>query len=112
MSKRIIRPKAVLGIRPCDAAAFLLVKRNFDTPEYQDPYWMKSYEATTFVGFACNNPCTTCFCTTAGCGPFHEDGLDVLLVDDGEWYGKSTDGKRQGCWRPPDGKSRLMMPEK
>ncbi len=26
-------PRAVIGIRPCDAAAFLLVKRNFDTPD-------------------------------------------------------------------------------
>ena len=51
-----ISPKAVIGIRPCDASAFLLVKRNFDTPEYQDPYWMKAYGATTFVGFACNDP--------------------------------------------------------
>ena len=77
-------PKAVLGIRPCDAASFLLVKRNFDTPEYRDPYWIRSYEATTFVGYACNNPCSSCFCTTAGSGPFNEEGLDVLLVDDGD----------------------------
>ncbi|MBU1181599.1 MAG: 4Fe-4S dicluster domain-containing protein [Pseudomonadota bacterium] len=79
-------PKAVLGIRPCDAASFLLVKRNFDTPEYKDPYWIRSYEATTFVGYACNNPCSTCFCTTAGSGPFNEEGLDVLLVDEGDCY--------------------------
>ena len=78
--------RAVIGIRPCDAAAFLLVKRNFDTPEYKDPYWIRSYEATTFVGLACNNPQATCFCTSAGCGPFHEDGLDVLLVDAGDHF--------------------------
>lgn len=74
-------PRAVIGIRPCDAAAFMLVKRNFDAPEYQDPYWVSAYEATVFVGLACNEPCGTCFCTSAGCGPFHETGLDVLLVD-------------------------------
>lgn len=79
-------PRAVIGIRPCDASAFLLVKRNFDTPEYKDPYWVKAYEATTFVGLACNNPYSTCFCTTAGCGPFHEEGLDLLLVDAGDYY--------------------------
>jgi ferredoxin len=76
--------RAVIGIRPCDAASFLLVKRNFDTPEYQDTFWVKSYDATVFIGLACNNPCSTCFCTTAGCGPFHEEGLDVLLVDAGD----------------------------
>ena len=79
-------PRAVIGIRPCDAKAFLLVKRNFDAPEYKDPYWIKSYEATTFIGQACNAPCSSCFCTTAGCGPFHEQGLDILLVDVGDTY--------------------------
>ncbi|MDH3882066.1 MAG: 4Fe-4S ferredoxin, partial [Desulfobacteraceae bacterium] len=60
--------RAIIGIRPCDAKAFLLVKRNFDAPEYKDPYWIKSYEATTLVGHACNVPCSSCFCTTADCG--------------------------------------------
>ena len=79
-------PKAVIGIRPCDAKAFRLVKANFDSPEYKDPYWIKSYKTTTLVGYACNNPSSTCFCTTAGCGPFHEQGLDLLLVDAGDHY--------------------------
>ncbi len=47
-------PRAVVGLRPCDAKAFLLVKANFDTPEYKDPYWIRSYEAATFVGHACD----------------------------------------------------------
>ncbi len=79
-------PKAVVGIRPCDAAAFLIVKRNFDAPQYQDPYWLNAYNAMTFIGFACNSPCSTCFCTSAGCGPFNEAGLDVLLVDVGDSF--------------------------
>ncbi len=79
-------PQAVIGIRPCDARAFLLVKANFDTPENKDPYWIKSYESNTFIGYACNTPCPTCFCTTAGCGPFHEQGLDLLFVDAGDHY--------------------------
>ncbi len=79
-------PRAVIGIRPCDVKAFLLVQKNFDTPEYKDTYWIQAFEATTFVTYACSDPCVTCFCTTAGCGPFHEEGSDVLLVDDGEQY--------------------------
>ena len=79
-------PRAVIGIRPCDAKAFVLVGHNFDTPEYKDPYWINAYEATTLVGMACDLPCSSCFCTTAGCGPFHEEGLDVLLADTGEAY--------------------------
>lgn len=87
-------PRAILGIRPCDAYAFVLVRKNFDNPEYQDPYWVNAYEASTFVGLACASPCPTCFCTSAGCGPFHEEGLDTLLVDDGDaWLAKALTEK-------------------
>jgi sulfhydrogenase subunit beta (sulfur reductase) len=81
-----LTPRAVIGIRPCDARAMALLDLNFDTPEYKDPYWIKAYQATTFVGLACDAPYTTCFCTTAGCGPYHEQGLDVLLADNGDHY--------------------------
>ncbi len=79
-------PRVVIGMRPCDAKALMLVKMNFDTPEYKDPYWLNLYEATTFVGLACDSPEETCFCTTAGCGPYSEEGLDVLLVASGSDY--------------------------
>jgi ferredoxin len=79
-------PRAIVGIRPCDAKAFALVRMNFDTPEYQDPYWLRAYEATTCIGLGCTSPCNACFCTTAGCGPYHEEGLDVLLADAGDHY--------------------------
>ena len=79
-------PRAVLGIRPCDAKAVTLVNLNFDTPEYKDPYWVKTLAATTFIGLACDNPKSTCFCTSVGCGPYHEEGLDLLLADEGEKY--------------------------
>ncbi len=80
------QPRAVIGIRPCDADAYEVVRRNFDTPEYKDPYWLKNFEATTLVGFACNNPCPTCFCTSAVSGPFSDRNLDILLVDDGNHF--------------------------
>ncbi|MDA3897530.1 MAG: 4Fe-4S dicluster domain-containing protein [Desulfobacteraceae bacterium] len=91
-------PMAIFGIRPCDALAFPIVRRNFDTPEYQDTYWVKAYEATTFIGLACNSACNsacgTCFCTSAGTGPFGEEGLDVLLIADGDiFYAKSITAK-------------------
>ena len=79
-------PQAVIGLRPCDAKAVQLVKQNFDTADYKDPYWLNLYQATTFVGLACDKPCSTCFCTTAGCGPYHEEGLDILLADADDSY--------------------------
>jgi sulfhydrogenase subunit beta (sulfur reductase) len=85
-SKKEFSPQAIVGIRPCDAHAFQIVKRNFDNPEYRDPWWVQHFESTTLIGLGCNDPCATCFCTQVGGGPFHEEGLDALLVDLGERY--------------------------
>ncbi len=79
-------PRAIMGIRPCDAKSITLLNLNFDTAEYQDPYWVKALAATTFIGLACDEPRSTCFCTSTGCGPYHEAGLDILLVDQDEAY--------------------------
>ena len=74
-------PRAVIGIMPCDAKAVQLVKLNFDTEDYRDPYWCDAYEATTFVGLAVNKPSIYDFTSSMNSGPFAEEGLDVLLVD-------------------------------
>lgn len=79
-------PRAVLGISPCDARAIQLVKLNFDTADYRDPYWCDAYESTTFVGLAVNRPSASDFTTSMGSGPFGEEGLDVLLVDTEKYY--------------------------
>lgn len=80
------KPRAVVGVRPCDAASFQLVKRNFDSPDYPDPYWIKPFEQSTLVGFGCDNPSRTCFCTSVGCGPYNEVGLDLLFSQDSDGY--------------------------
>jgi ferredoxin len=79
-------PRAVIGIRPCDAKAFELVDVNFDTPEFRDPWWLNARQATTLVGLGCTAPCSTCFCTSVGGGPFDEAGLDVLLTAVGDAF--------------------------
>jgi sulfhydrogenase subunit beta (sulfur reductase) len=79
-------PRAVVGIRPCDAKAIRLVRVNFDNPEFKDPWWVKRLASLTFVGLGCTEPWSTCFCTSVDCGPFHEEGLDVLLFDLGECF--------------------------
>ena len=79
-------PLAIVGIRPCDAFAFQLVRINFDNPQYRDPWWVKRMDATVLVGFACNEPCASCFCTSVGSGPFSEKGLDALMVDLGDRF--------------------------
>ncbi len=79
-------PRVILGIRPCDARAFQLDDANFNTDTIKDPWWIKRREATTMIGLACNSPCSTCFCTAMGTGPFDTTGLDVLLTDTGDGY--------------------------
>ena len=74
-------PQIIVGIRPCDAHAFQIVKINFDNPEYKDPWWVKRYESTIFIGLGCNKPKSTCFCTKVGGGPFDEKGLDAIIYD-------------------------------
>jgi len=85
-SEKDFAPQVVVGIRPCDAYAFKLVQKNFDNPDYRDPWWVRRYESTTFVGLGCNDPCVTCFCASTGSGPFDPKGLDVLLYDIGDSY--------------------------
>ncbi|MCD6561295.1 MAG: 4Fe-4S dicluster domain-containing protein [Deltaproteobacteria bacterium] len=85
-SQKDYSPQAIVGIRPCDAHAFQIVKLNFDNPEYRDPYWVQRFESTTLVGLGCNEPGSTCFCTETGGGPFSEKGLDVMLYDLGERF--------------------------
>jgi sulfhydrogenase subunit beta (sulfur reductase) len=77
---------AVVGIRPCDAKALRLVNVNFDNAQFTDPWWAQRLESMAFIGLGCGDPCATCFCTSVGCGPFHEEGLDVLLFDLGDEY--------------------------
>jgi sulfhydrogenase subunit beta (sulfur reductase) len=79
-------PSAILGIRPCDARALQLDDANFDTAAIKDPWWVERRKSTTLIGLACNEPCSTCFCTTVGTGPFDATGLDAMLVDVGDGY--------------------------
>jgi hypothetical protein len=73
-------------MRPCDAKALRLVDVNFVNPEFKDPWWARRLESLTLIGLGCKEPCSTCFCTSVNCGPFNEEGLDVLLFDLGESY--------------------------
>ena len=78
--------KAIFGIRPCDARAFHILDMIFKNDQFTDNYWFSKRDATTLVGLGCNEPCSTCFCTSVNSHPFDEKGLDVLTSDLGEHY--------------------------
>ncbi|WP_462324977.1 4Fe-4S dicluster domain-containing protein [Desulfoplanes sp.] len=74
--------RVLLNVRPCDARALALLDRIFCQDELtHDVYWADKRAKTILIGLACNDPCPTCFCTSMQCGPHHEEGLDLLLVD-------------------------------
>ncbi len=79
-------PLAVVGIRPYDARAFDLLKLNFDTSEYKDPYFIRRIEALTLIGLAENQPDATNFSLACGTGPFDESSLDILLAEVGDGF--------------------------
>ena len=79
--------RALMNIRPCDAKAFGVLDMIFCQDDYTDDvYWRDKREKTLLIALACNNPCPTCFCTSVGCGPHHEQGSDLLLVDLGDEF--------------------------
>jgi len=87
-------PTVVVGMRPCDAKALRLVNVTFVNPEFKDPWWSRRLESLTLIGLGCKEPWSTCFCTSVGCGPFNEEGLDVLLFDlGGEYVARSITEK-------------------
>ena len=99
-SEKDYTPRAIVGIRPCDAHGFDIVKINFDNAEYRDPWWVKRFESTTLVGIGCGEPCSTCFCTQVGGGPFNDKHLDVLLYDLGDQFlAKALTEKGEGVLR-------------
>lgn len=97
--------RLLVGIRPCDARAYDLVQLNFITPDYQDPWWEKGRERLILMGLGCTNPCSTCFCTSTGGGPFDTAGLDLLLTDLGESYlVQACNEKGEGLLKTSPGK--------
>jgi len=79
-------PRAAVGIRPYDAKAIEILKKNFDTEDYKDPYFLNKYENLTLVGLAENNPLKVNFSTSCGTGPFDESCLDIILAESGDEY--------------------------
>jgi sulfhydrogenase subunit beta (sulfur reductase) len=67
-------PRAVIGIRPCDAKSTLLVKLNFDTPDVKDPYWLSAYQAPPSSVWPATRPCPPAFAPPPAAGPIMKKG--------------------------------------
>ena len=76
----------VFGIRPCDAAALTFLDKVFSdgASRFRDAYYLTRRENSIVMALACNQPRTTCFCTSVGGSPVGTAGADILVTDIGE----------------------------
>jgi ferredoxin len=78
--------RVILGMRPCDARSLLILDNIFNGELYKNTSYVDKREKTVVITLGCNQPDSTCFCTSLGGSPFAKDGSDLLLVDLGEEY--------------------------
>ncbi len=73
----------VFGGRPCDARSLLDLDKVFgdQTSRFADPYYMVRRENALIITLACNEPATTCFCTTVGGSPTESEGSDIIVSE-------------------------------
>jgi ferredoxin len=80
-----IPSQILLGVRPCDAAAFPILDHVFNW-DSRDELYNARREATTIITLACQTHDESCFCTSVVLGPQADRGSDVMLLDLGEEY--------------------------
>ena len=79
-------PKVVFGVRPCDARSFKLLDNFFAFGDFKDTLYMKRRKDTVIIGLGCNEPRTTCFCTSVKGNPFNKEDTDIFFTDLGDKY--------------------------
>ncbi|MDD4028686.1 MAG: 4Fe-4S dicluster domain-containing protein [Caldisericia bacterium] len=78
-------PQIILGIRPCDLHAIAYVKEFYSTT-HQDVYVLEKWKHTILIGWACQNPLNTCFCTSVGNSPVDSKGADIMMAKTDSFY--------------------------
>ncbi len=73
-----VTDKIIIGLRPCDAAAFPVIDDIFNY-EYKDEFYNKRREDTILISVACEKADESCFCTSVGIKPDSGQGSDILL---------------------------------
>ena len=70
----------VFGTRPCDARAVLKMDKVFEN-DIIDPFFSARRNNATIISRACDDPSSTCFCTSLGGSPSGKEGSDILSYD-------------------------------
>jgi len=82
----LVKPKALVGIRPCDLNGLLCFDRFFLGQEFVDEFFRDHRRKMFIVAQTCVVPFAQCFCVCTDSGPYAEEGYDVNLTDLGDQY--------------------------
>lgn len=75
------RPAAVVGARPCDAAAAVVQDKVLLGGAYIDTDYARRRQDLFLVVANCTRPASTCFCASMGTGPAVSEGFDIALTE-------------------------------
>jgi ferredoxin len=93
--ENLVKPKALVGLRPCDLTGLLCFDRFFLGQEFVDDFYRDHRRKMFIVAQTCVAPFAQCFCVCTDSGPYAVEGYDVNLTDLGEAYLFET-GSDQG----------------
>jgi sulfhydrogenase subunit beta (sulfur reductase) len=82
----VVRPKALVGIRPCDLTGLLCLDRFFLGQEFVDEVYRDHRRRMFIVANTCVRPFAQCFCVCTDSGPYAPEGYDVNLTDLGDAF--------------------------
>ena len=74
-------PTAIIGARPCEAAALGVLDRVLDGGAVPDPAYGTRRRGTFLVVAECGSPSSSCFCTSMGTGPAAGGTFDLALTE-------------------------------
>ncbi|HPJ12056.1 MAG TPA: 4Fe-4S dicluster domain-containing protein [Caldisericia bacterium] len=78
-------PQIILGVRPCDLHAISYMQE-FYSSTHEDPYILEKLDSTVIIGWACQDPMNTCFCTSVGDSPVDTKGADIMMAKTDQFY--------------------------
>lgn len=79
-----VKRRVIIGIRPCDVHALLVLDKLF-IDDLGDPYYIEKRKKSTIIAINCNETGENCFCGSMGTDTL-ESGFDILLTDLGDRY--------------------------
>jgi ferredoxin len=74
------RPTVLFGARACDVRGLAVFDAVFTQGRWQDPSVKARKDATTICTLLCDQPESTCFCTSVGGNPTDTEGADLALT--------------------------------